>query len=76
MRQWDGIRDDLSDAGGEGLHDAIGVSFSTDGELGRRTGLTRLAAVGGMAMGAFHDSQGNSWLMLVTTSGAVMAQAL
>lgn len=76
MRRWDGIRDDQSDAGGSGLHDANGVSFFVDGELRRRSGLTRLTATGGMVLGAFSTAQSDSWLMIVTTNGAVVAQAL
>ena len=46
MRQWDGIRDDTSDVGGDGFSAATGVSFVVEGELRRRPGLTYLASYG------------------------------
>ncbi len=73
MKQWPGMRADASEVGGEGLSSATGVSFSIDGELRRRPGLTYLANIGGVALSAFRSPVTGAWLNVVESDGDVKA---
>lgn len=76
MTQWPGIRDDASDISSESLSEAIGVSFYVDGELRRRPGLTYCASNGGLALAHFRSPVSGSWLLVVSSAGAIDSVAL
>lgn len=77
MREWQGIRDDLSPAGNDqGMTTVIGASFYVTNELGRRSGLTAITASGGAALGSFRSAVTGSWLLIVTAAGTIEGIAL
>lgn len=71
VASWSGIRNDVTDAGGDGLGDALGISFLVEGELRRRSGLTELTANGGIALGHFRTALNGAWLIVFKSNGDV-----
>jgi hypothetical protein len=71
MREWEGIRDDTSDVGGTGFSSATGISFTVEGELRRRAGLTYLASYGGNALAHFRSPITGAWLLVCRSNGDI-----
>lgn len=70
---WQGINDGVSSVGTGVPVECYGVSFAVTGELGRRQGLTALAATGGVAIGTFRSPINGAWCLVVTAAGAIIA---
>lgn len=78
MRTWQGIRDSQSDAvesGGLG-NASRGLSFSVDGEVRRRTGLTYLEDQGALSMASLITPLAGAWLIAVGSDGNIEAISL
>ncbi len=75
-RQWIALRDDQSDVGGAALTKADSVSFRVDGEVRRRSGLTKVATGGAIYMGHIRSLIGGSSIVLVQSDGTVDSVAL
>lgn len=67
------MKDGQSDVGGEHARLAIGVSYHVEGELRRRSGLTKFCDIGGTAIGTFTDTRGVTWLIVVESDGEIRA---
>lgn len=78
MREWPGIKDSVSDAvEADALGNASrGLSFSVDGELRRRPGLTYLGDQGAISAGNLTSPLAGSWLILVGSDGNIEALSL
>lgn len=76
MRQWQGQRSDVPQVGGSHFIDCRGVSFSVDGQLSRRPGLTYVASEGALLIGSIRSQATGSFLVLVQSTGNVEAVAL
>lgn len=75
IRQWQGQRSDVPIIG-EHLLTAQGITFSTDGQIERRPGLTYLAADGAESISSFGNAITGSFLVAVQSTGNVEAVAL
>jgi hypothetical protein len=69
MRQWQGIRDDVSQVGSDAPSLVVGMSFYVDGELSRRPGLSYLYAADAIGMGTFKHPVTGAWLAIVGANG-------
>ncbi len=74
-KRWDGIRNDLSSVG-DGIETGSGISFSIEGEIRRRPGLTWLADFGGQLVQSFRSPITGAFAVIVTSSGTIEAVAL
>ncbi len=76
MREWEAIRDDLSDVGSNALKVAESVSFRVRGELRRRSGLTKQATEGGLFITHINTPVAGSSLVVVQSDGTIDAVSL
>lgn len=68
---WPGLDDGVSSVGTGVPVEAVGVSFSVNGELGRRQGVTKLSTRGGIAIGSFRSPVNGAWAVAISDSGAI-----
>jgi len=71
MRNWDGLRQDLADTGGDHFTDLRGVSWLVEGELRRRPGMTYLTDTGGVALISYRALDGTAFVVVIDSGGSV-----
>ena len=74
MKQWRGQHSDLPILGDHFLK-AQNITFRVDGQVSRRPGLKYLKDIGAISMRSF-AARGQSFLVMITTDGAIQARAL
>ena len=76
MRNWEGLRQDLSDTGGDHFTDLRGVSWEVEGQLQRRPGLTYLTDTGGVEMTSYRGPDDVAYVVIINSAGSVEEIAL
>ena len=71
MREWVGVRDDISDVGSDALSTAESASFRVIGELRRRVGLTKENTEGGIYVTHLTSSITGGNLVTVQADGTI-----
>lgn len=69
VTQWQGIRDDVTIVGGDGMLEAQNCSFRIQGELRRRPGLGLRLDLGGVLSSEFTDRAGVNYVAFITSAG-------
>ena len=76
MREWVGVRNDISDVGSDALSVAESVSFRVIGEIRRRPGLTKETTEGGLYLTHITSPVAGSSLVTVSSDGTIDAIAI
>ena len=73
MRDWVGVRNDISDVGSDALSTAESVSFTVIGEIRRRVGLTKENTEGGIYVTHLTSTITGGNLITVQSDGTIDA---